>query len=160
MFVRDESHVVITGGEPLLYDLWPLVQVLVAQKHCTLEVETNGTLYSNVDGIRVQFNISPKLYRLDADYVAVLYRWAWENRSQLKTFKFVVGCREDYEEACQLVEQLDIPDEMVVLQPLGTTPEEVLERTRQIAKWLVDDKKPYRVIPRLHILLYGNRRGT
>lgn len=36
-------HVVITGGEPALYDLRPLVEALTADDFCAVQIETSGT---------------------------------------------------------------------------------------------------------------------
>lgn len=51
-------HVVITGGEPTLYDLRPLVDALHSNG-CKVHIETNGTgkVYDGIDWVTV----SPKL---------------------------------------------------------------------------------------------------
>ncbi|MDP7588184.1 MAG: hypothetical protein FI737_08495 [SAR202 cluster bacterium] len=60
----DCSHVVITGGKPLLQqvELTPLVESLAAVGY-TLEVETNGTIppLPGILGHIGQWNVSPKL---------------------------------------------------------------------------------------------------
>lgn len=39
-------HVTITGGEPLIQDgIIDLIDVLVTDKHCKVNIETNGTIY-------------------------------------------------------------------------------------------------------------------
>jgi 7-carboxy-7-deazaguanine synthase len=60
----DCSHVVITGGEPMLQQegLQPLVESLAAEGY-TFEVETNGTIAPTPGMLRhiEQWNVSPKL---------------------------------------------------------------------------------------------------
>jgi organic radical activating enzyme len=59
------DHIILTGGEPALYDLEPLIHMLRKHKpNCHITIETNGTLKinANVDWVVV----SPKP---DADYI-------------------------------------------------------------------------------------------
>ena len=60
----DCSHIVITGGEPMLQqaELEPLVKSLAAEGY-TFEVETNGTIVPVPGVLRHigQWNVSPKL---------------------------------------------------------------------------------------------------
>jgi 7-carboxy-7-deazaguanine synthase len=50
---------VLTGGEPLLQDLWPFLQMYFRRegRGCSVEIETNGTIFS--DYKYVQFTVSP-----------------------------------------------------------------------------------------------------
>ncbi|HVO96271.1 MAG TPA: hypothetical protein VMT22_25665, partial [Terriglobales bacterium] len=73
--------------------------------------------------------------------------------------KFVVERREDFGEIAVLLEQLNgVDPARVLIMPQGIT-ETAL---RQKAAWIVELCKQYhyRFAPRLHIQLFGNRRGT
>ena len=65
----------------------------------------------------------------------------------------------DLVEVEQILSQLPpVPRQRVLLMPQGITPQELQERGR----WLVEACKQlgYRYCPRLHIELFGNRRGV
>jgi 7-carboxy-7-deazaguanine synthase len=72
--------------------------------------------------------------------------------------KFVVEQEDDLVEIKDLVAQLHANPQRVVLMPEGTDPEILRER----ALWLVEVAKQhgFRFTPRLHIDLYGHRRGV
>ena len=84
---------------------------------------------------------------------------AWMDRYPFQ-FKFVVSRREDIEELEHMLAALDrdIPRHKILLMPEGTT----LDRIRSRASWLADvcRDRGYRYAHRLHIELYGNKRGT
>ncbi len=65
---------------------------------------------------------------------------------------------DDLGEIRDLVAQLRANPQRVVLMPEGTDPEVLRER----AAWLVEicKQEGYRFSPRLHIDIYGNRRGV
>lgn len=75
-------------------------------------------------------------------------------------FKFVVAKPEDVDELEHMLAALqrEIPRHKVLLMPEGTT----LEKIRGRAGWLADlcKERGYRYAHRLHIELYGNKRGT
>jgi 7-carboxy-7-deazaguanine synthase len=77
--------------------------------------------------------------------------------------KFVAADPADLEEVAAWVDELAeggsaIPAHQVLLMPEGTTP----ERLRERADWLAEACKArgWRYAHRLHVELYGNRRGT
>jgi 7-carboxy-7-deazaguanine synthase len=71
--------------------------------------------------------------------------------------KFVIAREEDVEEVQTLVNELGAPPEKVILMPEGITPEDL--NTRGV--WIAELCKEfgYRFSPRLHVLLWGNKRG-
>ena len=73
--------------------------------------------------------------------------------------KFVVDSPDDLGEIEALLTQLGAyePSE-VLLMPQGVTSEELAEK----GPWIADlcKQRGFRFCPRLHILLYGNTRGT
>lgn len=149
---------VITGGEPLESPLFsPLVHALRARGF-TLEVETSGTLPPPAVTVD-QWNVSVKLAgsgvpeakRINPEAIRRFLRLgAW--------WKFVVVDAADVAEVLRLAERFAIPREKILLMPEGVRREETLERS----PWVAEECQRYgfRFSPRLHILLWGARRGV
>jgi 7-carboxy-7-deazaguanine synthase len=76
----------------------------------------------------------------------------------LYQLKFVVASPEDMKEIATMIEETGADRSRVVLMPEGTTPEALRER----APWLTEicKREGFRYSPRLHIDLWGNRRGV
>jgi 7-carboxy-7-deazaguanine synthase len=163
------THAVMTGGEPmLLTDVVALTNRL-NELGLHVTIETAGTVYQPV--VCDLMSISPKLSnstphtREDGRWAAqherlryqpaVLKQLMAENPYQLK---FVVCTPTDLEEINKIVEELDADRSRVILMPEGTDPQTLKER----AVWLVDVCKAekYRYGPRLHVDIFGNRRGV
>jgi 7-carboxy-7-deazaguanine synthase len=151
---------VITGGEPLESSLFlPLTRALVARGF-TLEVETSGTLPPPPGAdFAIQWNVSLKLRgsgvaesrRVNPQAVrSFLARDAW--------WKFVVVDDEDVAEVLNLAKRFDLPCERILLQPEAMLREDFLAR----APWVAEACKRhgFRFSPRLHVLLWGARRGV
>jgi 7-carboxy-7-deazaguanine synthase len=159
-------HVVLTGGEPLLF---PEVVELCAQLRAAghhVTIETAGTLWQPV--VCDLLSLSPKLRNSTP-------AGEWAERHEERRLrpqvmrplmaasvdyqlKFVVARPEDLTEIEPLVKELEAPPERVLLMPEGTTPEVLAERSL----WLVDEclRRGYRYSPRLHVQIWGNRRGV
>ena len=69
----------------------------------------------------------------------------------------MVSDEADVGEVVKLAEGFALPRERVLLMPEGTRREEILSRS----PWVVEECKRhgFRYSPRLHILLWGTRRG-
>jgi organic radical activating enzyme len=153
-------RIVITGGEPLESPLFvPLASALVDRGH-VVEVETSGTLEPPADApAGMQWNVSVKLSgsgvaddrRINGVAIrAFVVRHAW--------WKFVVSEPEEIGEVVQLTERFALPRDRVLLQPEGLRAEDLAARS----PWLVEACKThgFRFSPRLHILIWGARRGV
>jgi 7-carboxy-7-deazaguanine synthase len=73
--------------------------------------------------------------------------------------KFVVDSLEDFAEIHAIIERLsNVNAARVLIMAQGTTRKQLDERSR----WIVREclRYGYRFTPRLHIELFGNRRGT
>ncbi len=154
--VPRKTPVVITGGEPMLYDLEPLLRGINGRegRESIVEIETNGTIFAPY--YHVQFIVSPKL-DFPQSYRQEVIR-AFEERGAV--FKFVIRDQADFGRVMQLHDTLWLSD--IVLMPEGTTAEEIIRRSKDIAKWMCAegrDLRNVRLIPRLHILLWGAARG-
>ena len=64
----------------------------------------------------------------------------------------------DLDEVCALVRAIGAPPERVILMPEGVTAEVLHERSPWIAE--ACKAEGFRFSPRLHVDLYGNRRGV
>lgn len=162
------KHVVITGGEPFLQaePLVELCQKLHEQGH-HLTIETNGTVFVPVKADLI--SLSPKLANATPTADPV---WASRqeqeriNQTSLRQFldhyncqvKFVVDTRDDVVEIEKLVQQFDIAPLLVILMPQGITEDEITSKQLWLAE--LCKQRGYRYSPRLHISLWGDKRGT
>ncbi|HVU33534.1 MAG TPA: 7-carboxy-7-deazaguanine synthase QueE [Opitutaceae bacterium] len=165
-------HVVLTGGEPMIakgiHELATAVQA--TGRHIT--IETAATVAPS--GIACDLaSLSPKLLNSAPDAAEhaawrrkhEATRWqpdvvrAWIDAYPYQ-FKFVVARPEDVDELEHMLAALrrEIPRHKVLLMPEGTT----IDRIRARAGWLAElcKARGYRYAHRLHIELYGNKRGT
>jgi 7-carboxy-7-deazaguanine synthase len=157
-------HVVLTGGEPMIAPGIVDLSRGVRERGMHITVETAGTVFAPVSCDLM--SISPKLsnstpegvfraqherLRLQPD---VLRRLMAEYDYQLK---FVIAHEADVDEARALASQAGAPACKVILMPEGVTAEALEQR----GAWIADVCKQYgfRFSPRLHIHLYGNKRG-
>lgn len=166
----DCRHVVLTGGEPMLFaELIPLCERLrERRRHVT--IETAGTLYLPVECDLM--SISPKLSGSTPDRIEHAHWARRHERSRLQIevlrrlieehpyqLKFVIDTAEELPEVESILAQLeDIDPERVLLMPQGTTLEEIDKR----AKWLKPhcESKGYTYCPRKQIEWFGAARGT
>lgn len=72
-------------------------------------------------------------------------------------FKFVIVEPSDVDEVDELLARYEIPLNRVLLMPEGTTPEALTSRSEWIAE--LCSQKGFRFTTRLHILLWGDKRG-
>jgi 7-carboxy-7-deazaguanine synthase len=155
------SHVVVTGGEPMIApDIGELTRRLAGH----LTVETAGTVDADVRCDLM--SISPKLANSTPEG-----RWGPQHerlrhqpevlKSLMRRFpyqlKFVIARAEDIAEVRAIVQETSADEERVVLMPEGVDPQILAER----AKWLIEicKQEGFRFSPRLHIDIWGNRRG-
>ncbi len=165
-------HVVLTGGEPMIAkDIHELATALKKLDY-HITIETAATMAPA--GIACDLaSLSPKLKnsapdaRLDDTWRTKheTLRWqpevvrAWLDRGGYQ-LKFVVARESDLGEIEALLAALgrEIPRTKVLLMPEGVT----VEVLRARAVWLGElcKMRGYRYAPRLHVELYGNKRGT
>ena len=158
-------HVVVTGGEPLIApEIVPLTEGL-RELGLHITIETAGTVFAPVACDLM--SISPKLsnstppgdWATRHDHLriqpAVLLELMARYQYQLK---FVIEKRADVEEARALVHQLGAVRERVILMPEGVERDRLRERSVWLAEVCKDEG--FRFSPRLHVELYGNRRGV
>lgn len=165
--------VVVTGGEPMIAKEMPalLTALREAGKHIT--IETAGTVAP--DGVPCDLaSISPKLgnstplpgeiepawierherTRLQPD---VLRAWCAHYDVQLK---FVISSEADVEEAAGVVHSIGLPiaPERILVMPEGISVEALREKSALLVETC--KQRGWRFSPRLHVELFGNKRGT
>ncbi|MCX5746152.1 MAG: 7-carboxy-7-deazaguanine synthase QueE [Proteobacteria bacterium] len=154
--------IVITGGEPMLQqdDVLALARALHAQGF-RLEVETSGSIEPTA-ALREaidQWNVSPKLANSGNKLAARLRSGPLTAFSTLPTanFKFVICTPEDVLEVVQLATTYGIAPARITLMPEGRTPDELAAKV-----WLADvcTARGFRLGTRLHVLLWGSKRGV
>ncbi len=156
------SHIVITGGEPLLYaDTIALLIVKLMEYASIIEIETNGTIMpGDIYKIpNVHFNVSPKLSnsgvkRADRYKKDVL---SFYSNIENSIFKFVVSNKKDVEEVKSMVNEFYIPNNRVFLMPLASTKKSIGENASKVAELAI--KNQFNYSDRLQIRLWGNKRG-
>jgi 7-carboxy-7-deazaguanine synthase len=165
-------HVVLTGGEPMVAKEIRELAGALKQLGYHITIETAATMPP--DGIACDLaSLSPKLRnstpdaRLDETWRKKheTLRWqpevvrAWLDRYGYQ-LKFVVAQAEDVDEIESMLGELggSIPRSKVLLMPEGITVETLRARTGWLAA--LCKEKGYRFAPRLHVELYGNKRGT
>lgn len=156
------QHVVITGGEPLLQQgtLTPFLEQLHA-RGIFVEIETNGTILPTFSAELVgRFNVSLKLDSAGNDGLKRRNEAAiaWFRASNRAIWKFVVANYIDFVDVLADMRIYDLPHERVLLMPLGATRAEMTSNLL----WLLPyaQEAQLRVTPRLHILLYDDKRAV
>jgi 7-carboxy-7-deazaguanine synthase len=163
------KHVVITGGEPMISpQIVELTQAFKnAGKHIT--IETAGTVAAPVHCDLM--SISPKLAN-STPFERDGGRWAAQHdrlrfqpqillqlmREYSYQLKFVIAAPGDLTELNRIVDELQADRDRVILMPEGTKRDIVQERGLWLAE--ICKREGYRFSPRLHIDLWGDRRGV
>jgi 7-carboxy-7-deazaguanine synthase len=158
-------HVVVTGGEPMIApDIVALTEQLRARSlHIT--IETAGTVFAPVACDLM--SISPKLAhstpegRLGVQHEQLRFQPEVLQRLMAAydyQLKFVVKYPEDLREIEPMLDRISADRAKVILMPEGVEP--VILRQR--GAWLAEIAKSqgFRFSPRLHVELWGNRRGV
>jgi 7-carboxy-7-deazaguanine synthase len=163
-------HAVITGGEPFLARDLPELTETLRREGYHITIETAATVFAPIACDLV--SMSPKLSnstpwkrqkgkfaaihdgrRLDVTIIqAFIDRYDYQ-------LKFVAERRGDFAEIQQILDRLRHVDRsrvLVMAQARTKT------RLREKSRWLVEQckKHGFGYSPRLHIELFGNRRGT
>jgi 7-carboxy-7-deazaguanine synthase len=168
-------HVVLTGGEPLLFDEVAELCRMLRERGFHVTVETAGTVLpaAPLAGLFDLVSISPKLASStpppDTPGTWAARHEATRRRDDVLTalagaaphqFKFVVESPADLAEAATWLDDLGgaVDRSRVFLMPQARTPEELASRTA----WLAGEchRLAVRLAPRHHITWYGGRRGT
>ena len=164
------SHVVITGGEPMIApQIEELTEELTRRLAQHITIETAGTVDAHV--CCDLMSISPKLAN-STPHTRDNGRWA-DQHERLRyqpeilrrliqfypyQLKFVIAEPNDLKQVNAIISDIGASRSRVVLMPEGVDAATLAERGR----WLADiaKREGFRITPRLHIDLWGNRRGV
>ena len=164
------GHVVLTGGEPLLsHEIEELSAALkTAGAHVT--IETAATIFKPVSCDLV--SMSPKLsnstpWQKQNGRFAAMHEQHRLNFNVVQQFidgydyqlKFVVESEQDFAEVRQVLDGLrNVDTTRVLIMAQARNRRQLHQKSR----WIVElcKKFGYGYSPRLHIELYGNRRGV
>jgi 7-carboxy-7-deazaguanine synthase len=163
-------HVVVTGGEPLLAAEIEELTAKLKSLGAHVTIETAATLFKSV--VCDLVSMSPKLahstpWRRAKGKFAKMHAARRLNFEVMQQFidsydyqlKFVVNQKEDFGEIGEILEKLArVQPSRVLIMGQGQTARELRDK----AKWIIELCKHYGFgyTPRLHIDLFGNRRGT
>jgi len=169
-----QPHVVITGGEPLLFPETVTLTKQLDTLGFTITIETSGTIEQPVCAHLM--SISPKLSnsmpdpKIDSSVTVEIIRCHEENRKKFNAtasyinrynyqIKFVVDTPDDLPEIEQFLQQFPkIEPRRVLLMPQGITQEALTERELWLRPYA--DSCGYLFCQRMQIFWYGNQRGT
>lgn len=164
------DHVILTGGEPLLSHEIEELSVTLKTAGAHLTIETAATIFKPVSCDLV--SMSPKLsnstpWQKQNGRFAAMHDQHRLNYNVVQQFidsydyqlKFVVDREQDFAEVRQIVDALknvDISRVLIMAQARNR------RQLHQKSRWIVElcKKFGYGYSPRLHIELYGNRRGV
>lgn len=169
------KHVVVTGGEPMLAKDMPDLLKRLKELGYHLTIETAGTIMPN--GVACDLaSLSPKLRHSTPD--AEMLGEGWSRRHEelrwqpdvVRTWvekyehqlKFVVSKEEDLTEIEEMLNESGMihltQPANVMLMPEARTVEEIGQLAPKVVEWCKE--RGWRYCARLHIDLFGNKRGT
>ena len=157
-YLKFNPDLVITGGEPGLYfdRLYPLVEWFDG----LVTIETNATIYPDFDKYpkykKVAFAMSVKLSNSGEEYKKRVKKESIKNISQnakKSFFKFVID-RDLKNEIEKIIQDYNLP---VYCMPLGENKEELEINAPFVFDFCL--KNGYRYSDRIHIRLFGKKRG-
>lgn len=170
---QQARHVVFTGGEPMLVkELKPLSEMLKAAGwHITIETAgtiTRGNVLCDLASLSPKLsNSTPLSNEIEQAWIsrheytrlqpAVLQDWLQHGDYQLK---FVVGSSQDIHEIDALLTSIQFPiaPHKVLLMPEGVTPDGLRSKSLELVE--LCKERGFRFSDRLHVHLFGHRRGT
>ncbi len=154
----DAPLLVVTGGEPLEQAGIARLLAEALERWPRVEVETSGIGAPPLSHPRLAYNVSPKLPSATPKWTETwrhMPAWVAEPRA---TFKIVVGDPPDPDDALRLIAEHRVPRERVMLMPEGLTDEAVRRHAAALAGLCA--REGLRLSPRLHIWIWGARRGV
>lgn len=160
----DCHNLVLTGGEPLaqMEALTALCTTLRQAADYTIDTETNATLIPTpaLDAQISRYVCSPKLANADMPAKQRLKAKAlhWFAQSTRADFKFVIEGERDLAEVEALVTGYGIARERVYLMTQAVTAVALQKQEQWLAATCL--QHGYRFSDRLHLKLYGSKRGV
>ncbi len=160
---HEGAQVVVTGGEPLESPQFPTLIEALHAAGLRVEVETAGHLPPSEDVLeRVdQWNVSPKLQSAQISEEKQPVTLDWLRRAKEPYLKFVVHRADELDEIEAVLDKYglgDFPRSRIIISPGGKTRAQMEHRLLSLAE--VSMERGYRFTPRLHVILWGDKRGV
>jgi 7-carboxy-7-deazaguanine synthase len=166
------NHVVLTGGEPMIFDQIEPICIALKLQGYIITIETAGTVYREVSCDLL--SLSPKLStstpdgeqaemhekrRYQPDVLQKLVNHYPNHQLKFVVDPFSVSFKLELEEFEEIIAHLpETARSNVYLMPQGVEAEELAARERELVSVCLE--KGYRLAPRQHIVWFGNTRGT
>ena len=160
---HEGAQVVVTGGEPLESPQFPTLIEALHAAGLRVEVETAGHIPPTEDLLeRVdQWNVSPKLQSAQISGEKQPKTLDWLRRARDAYLKFVVHRADELDEIEEVLDQYgfcDFPRNRIIISPGGKTREQMEHRLFALAEPAMN--RGFRFTPRLHVMLWGDKRGV
>lgn len=164
-----KSHVVITGGEPMIHRSLPGLCESLRDVGSHVTIETAGTIFLDLPCDLM--SISPKL----ANSVPANSSSSWVKNHETRSYqpeivqkliqqhdyqlKFVLDQISDADQVLEYLETLEEVDHSrVLMMPQGTTSDALALQAEWLVPWC--EQHDFRYCARSHIDWFGNVRGT
>lgn len=155
------NNVVFTGGEPLQHKN-VIMYIISKFKWKSWEIETNGTIPLSKEEQEffnrncVHFNISPKI-----EYYDYINKFSLMN--QLKNLssyniKFLLEKDMDLVDILMYKALFTIPRRFIYLQPKAVSSRKIIKLVKKYKEFFIKNK--FNLSARLHIFLYGKKKGV
>ena len=142
----------ITGGEPLLQsDIYRLIDLLL--KDHKVIVETNGSILIDKLPVDEELVVALDIKTPSSGMDKFMKLENIDYLGPKDYLKFVIKDNRDFEYARKIIEDRDIKGE-IIFQPVWGTD------LRWLAEKVLNEKLNIRVLPQLHKLIWGERRGV
>lgn len=164
------GYVVVTGGEPMIAPEIVELTRQLSDSGLHITIETAGTVLKDV--FCDLMSISPKLSN-STPLIREDGRWA-EMHEQTRyrsdvlrdlmsaypdyQLKFVISAAQDLAEVRQIVSDTRADSHRVLLMPEGTDPASLRSKSQWLAE--ICKQQQWRYCPRLHIDIWGDKRGV
>ena len=160
---RPGCQVVVTGGEPLESPFFEVLLAMLHEEGLRIEVETSGYLEPSLAALALadQWNVSPKLASAGIAEEKKPRSLGWLHRAKEPYLKFVLHKPQEIAEVDALLASLGLagwPPERVIISPGGKKRAEMEKRLLPLAEAAL--ARGFRFTPRLHVLLWGDKRGV
>ncbi len=144
------ERICITGGEPLLQeDLVELIDSLPSRYE--ISVETNGSLNIS-ELIERDLKVSMDYKTPSSDMAEKMKKENLDLLRERDQLKFVISDKEDYEFSKRILKKYDTACEIIFQA-------EEDGDLKDLAEDVVEDEIDVRVLPQLHKIIWGDRKG-
>ena len=170
---RNTSHVVLTGGNPCLYNFKDTINIL-HENNINVDIETQGTIFPKWLYMcdLIVFSPKPPSSTMKDVYDKIDEYLKWLKKSSLHNcicIKIPIFNKEDFifaEKYYNLVENYDnvklylsVGNDNVNEE--GDISKRILEKYKQVIEWSIQSNlKHVYIIPQVHTLIWGNKNGV